>query len=161
MNSLKYVIILFLVGFSTQAQKRLPTVLIESLQRRNLSAPEIANADGPTVISFWATWCKPCLRELGAINANLANWQRQTNVKFIAISTDDARTKGRVPAFVKSKQWQFDVYVDPNGDLQRAMNVLSIPYTIILNKNGDIIYQHTSYAVGDENVYFEILKNLW
>lgn len=160
MKLLNYVIILILVGFNSQAQKRLPSVSIENLQRQTILTPEIANADGPTIISFWATWCKPCLRELAAINADLSTWEQETNVKFIAISTDDARTKARVPGFVKSKQWNFDVFIDPNGDLQRAMNVLSIPYTIVLNKDGEIIYQHTSYAVGDEATYFEILKGL-
>jgi cytochrome c biogenesis protein CcmG/thiol:disulfide interchange protein DsbE len=154
--------LVFLLGvtLSAHAQKRLPDVFIENLQRQNVSATEILNPNGPAIISFWATWCKPCLRELQAINAELEEWTKATNVKLVAISTDDARTQMRVPALVKSKKWNFDIYVDPNGDLQRSMNILSIPYTIILNKNGEIIYQQSAYAPGDEAKYFEVLKGL-
>jgi peroxiredoxin len=154
------IVILFLITTSVYSQKRIPDVFIENLQRQNVSATEILNPSGPTIISFWATWCKPCLRELQAINSGLEGWQSAANVKFVAISTDDARTKMRVAALVKSKNWQFPVYVDPNGDLQRSMNILSIPHTLILNKNGEIIYQHSAYAPGDEAKYFEVLKGL-
>lgn len=155
----KLVILLF-ISTSVASQKRLPNVFIEDLQRQNISVTEIVNRDGPTIISFWATWCKPCLRELNAVSSELEQWKQETNVKFVAISTDDARTKTRVPAFVKSKNWNFDVYVDTNGDLQRSMNILSIPRTIILNKSGEIIYQHSAYALGDEAKYFEVLQSL-
>ena len=154
--------ILFLLIITTSAfsQKRLPDVFIEDTQRQSLSAIEILNTDGSTVISFWATWCKPCLRELQAVSTELETWQKATNVKFVAISTDDARTRVRVPAYVKSKNWKFDVYVDPNGNLQRSLNILSIPHTIILDKSGEIVYRHSAYAVGDEKQYFEVLKSL-
>jgi peroxiredoxin len=154
--------LVFLLGvtFSVYAQKRLPDVFIENLQRQNVSATEILNPNGPTIISFWATWCKPCLRELQDVNTELEEWTKATNVKLVAISTDDARTQMRVPALVKSKNWNFDIYVDANGDLQRSMNILSIPHTLILNASGEIIYQHSAYAVGDENAYFEVLKGL-
>lgn len=152
--------LLLLIASSALAQKRLPNVFIEDLQRQNVSATQILNPNGPTIISFWATWCKPCLRELQAINAELEEWTKATNVKLVAISTDDARTRMRVSALVKSKNWNFDIYVDANGDLQRSMNILSIPYTLILNASGEIIYQHSAYAVGDEKEYFEVLKGL-
>lgn len=138
----------------------MPDVFIENLQRQNVSATQLLNPNGPTIISFWATWCKPCLRELNAINAKLDEWKQETNVKLVAISTDDARTQLRVPAFVKSKNWNFDVYIDPNGELQRSMNILSIPHTIILNASGEIIYQHSAYAIGDEKEYLEVLRGL-
>jgi cytochrome c biogenesis protein CcmG/thiol:disulfide interchange protein DsbE len=153
-------IILICITTSVYAQKRLPDVFIEDLQRQNVLAAQIINPNGPTIISFWATWCKPCLRELQAINTELEEWTKATNVKLVAISTDDARTQMRVPALVKSKNWNFDIYVDANGDLQRSMNILSIPHTLILNASGEIIYQHSAYAVGDENAYFEVLKGL-
>jgi peroxiredoxin len=154
------IVILFLAMTSVYAQKRIPDVFIEDLQRQRVSASQILNADGPTIVSFWATWCKPCLRELQAVNAELKEWKKKVNVKLVAISTDDARTQRRVLAFVKSKKWSFDVYIDPNGDLQRSMNILSIPHTIILNKSGEMIYRHSAYAMGDEAKYFEVLKGL-
>lgn len=153
-------LIFFLINTSLCAQKRLPDVFIEDLQRQNISVAQTINSDGPTIISFWATWCKPCLRELQTINSELEAWTKATNVKLLAISTDDARTRMRVSALVKSKNWNFDVYIDSNGDLQRSMNILSIPHTLILNSSGEIIYQHSAYAIGDEKQYFEVLQSL-
>jgi cytochrome c biogenesis protein CcmG, thiol:disulfide interchange protein DsbE len=151
--------------FSTFAQKSLPDVQIKDLKGQTISSKQLGETSQPTIISFWATWCKPCLQEINAIAENLEDWQKETNVKFIAISVDDSRSKARVPAFVNSKKWKFErevfrVYIDENGDLQRALNVLNVPHTFILDAKGNIIYQHTSYASGDEEEYIEIVRKL-
>ena len=53
----------------------------------------------------------------------------------------------------------FEVYIDPNSDLKRALNVNAIPHTFLLNANKEIVWQHTSYLDGDEEeLYEEILK---
>lgn len=144
----------FLDGF---AQKNLPNIPIQNLKGDQILTPEIFN-NKPTIISFWATWCKPCLQEIEAVNDNLADWKKEIDFDFIAISTDDSRSKGRVLPMKNVKKWQFEVFLDENGDLQRALNVLNIPHTIILDSSGKIIYQHTSYTSGDEEEYFEVLK---
>lgn len=146
--------------FNTFAQKSLPDVSIKDLKGQTISIKQLAETYQPTIISFWATWCKPCLQEINAIVENLEEWQKETNVKFIAISVDDSRSKARVPIFVNSKKWDFEVYIDENGDLQRALNVLNVPHTFILDTNGKIIYQHTSYASGDEETYIDIVRKL-
>lgn len=152
----------FFILFSLNilAQKSLPDIQIKDLKGQTISSKQLAETSQPTIISFWATWCKPCLQEINAIVENLEAWQKETNVKFIAISVDDSRSKARVPTFVNSKKWKFDVYIDENSDLQRALNVLNVPHTFILDANGKIIYQHTSYALGDEEEYIEFVRKL-
>lgn len=145
---------------NTFAQKTLPDVQIKDLQGQAISSKKLTETSQPTIISFWATWCKPCLEEINAIAENLENWQSEIKLKFIAISVDDSRSKARVPTFVNAKKWQFDVYIDENGDLQRALNVLNVPHTFIFDAKGKIIYQHTSYASGDEEEYIEIIRKL-
>lgn len=146
--------------FSTFAQKSMPDISIKDLQGKNISTKQFGETSQPTIISFWATWCKPCLQEINAINENLADWKTENKVRFIAISVDDSRSKGRVPTFVNSKKWQFEVYIDENGDFQRALNVLNVPHTFVLNAQGEIIYQHTSYAAGDEEAYIEAIRKI-
>jgi cytochrome c biogenesis protein CcmG, thiol:disulfide interchange protein DsbE len=151
----------FSVCLSTvSAQKNIPNVNIQDIKGNQLSAKNILKPNRPTIISFWATWCKPCLQELYSINQNLEDWKKEIDFDFIAISTDDSRSKNKVLSLKNAKKWQFEVFIDENGDLQRAMNVLNIPHTIILDKNHKIIYQHTAYAAGDEEEYFEVLKKL-
>jgi cytochrome c biogenesis protein CcmG, thiol:disulfide interchange protein DsbE len=146
--------------FTTFAQKSLPDVQIKDLKGETVSSKQLGETSQPTIISFWATWCKPCLQEINAIQENLDDWQKETNVKFIAISVDDSRSKARVPTLINAKKWNFAVYIDENGDLQRALNVLNVPHTFILDAEGKIIYQHTSYASGDEEEYIEIIRKL-
>ena len=146
--------------FNTFAQKSLPDVSIKDLQGQSISTKQFGENSQPTIISFWATWCKPCLQEISAINENLEEWKIKNNVRFIAISVDDSRSKGRVPTFINSKKWQFEVYIDENGDLQRALNVLNVPHTFVLDTKGKIIYQHTSYASGDEDAYIEAIRKI-
>ncbi|GGD43190.1 thiol-disulfide oxidoreductase ResA [Emticicia aquatilis] len=151
---------LLLVSLKLSAQKSLPDVSIKDLQGLSFSTKQLGESSQPTIISFWATWCKPCLQEMNAINENLADWQAEKKVRFIAISVDDSRSKGRVPTLVNSKKWKFEVYLDENGDLQRAMNVLNVPHTFVLDAKGKIIYQHTSYASGDEEAYIEAIRKI-
>ena len=148
------------LSFASFAQKALPDVAIKDLQGKSLSSKMLISSQQPTIISFWATWCKPCLQEIAAIAENLPTWQSKTNVRFIVISVDDSRSKARVVTLVNAKKWKFEVYLDENGDFQRALNVLNVPHTFVLDAAGKIIYQHTSYAVGDEEAYFEILRQL-
>jgi len=146
--------------FDTFAQKSLPDVVVKDLQGQRISTKQFGESSQPTIISFWATWCKPCLQEINAINENLEDWQADNQVRFIAISVDDSRSKGRVPTLVNSKKWQFEVYIDENGDFQRALNVLNVPHTFVLDTKGKIIYQHTSYASGDEEAYIEAIRKI-
>jgi cytochrome c biogenesis protein CcmG, thiol:disulfide interchange protein DsbE len=152
--------IILLISTATFSQKIIPDVNIQDLKGNLISAKSILKPNKPTIVSFWATWCKPCLQEIYAINQNIEDLKKEIDFDFIAISTDDSRSKNKVLSLKNAKKWQFEVFIDENGDLQRAMNILNIPFTIILDKNHKIIYQHTAYAVGDEEEYFEVLKKL-
>jgi cytochrome c biogenesis protein CcmG, thiol:disulfide interchange protein DsbE len=146
--------------FKASAQKSLPDVVVKDLQGQSIATKQFGETSQPTIISFWATWCKPCLQEINAINDNLEDWKAENKLRFIAISVDDSRSKGRVPTLINSKKWQFEVYIDENGDFQRALNVLNVPHTFVLDAKGKIIYQHTSYASGDEEAYIEAIRKI-
>lgn len=153
-------LIIILTNQTIQAQKTLPDTKVKLLNKNQWkSIKELVNNDGVTLISFWATWCKPCIRELNSINEAYEDWVDETNVKVIAISIDDSRSQARVPAFVNSRGWEFEVYSDLNSDLSRAMGVNNIvPATFIVDKGGNIVYRHTSYNIGDEEKYYEIIQ---
>ena len=157
MKILCNLLIISLLSLNSLAQN-LPNVELKDLKGSEILTKNLLEKGKPTIISFWATWCKPCLQEINAINENLLEWQQKTGVRFIAISTDDSRSINRVPILVHGKKWKFEVFLDENGDFQRAMNVLSIPHTFIFDKNGKQIYQHNTFAEGDEDEYFEVLK---
>jgi cytochrome c biogenesis protein CcmG, thiol:disulfide interchange protein DsbE len=151
--------ILCSAGLLTDGGK-IPTVEVKKLDGSKISTSAFTNNGKPIIISFWATWCKPCKKELDNIAENYSDWQKETGVKLIAISVDDARSIAKVATDVKTKGWEYEVYTDENGDLQRAMNVNNVPHTFIVDGNGLIVYSHNSYAEGDEDVLFENVKKV-
>ena len=166
---LSSLVLLFIVGVSISSftmtksvlssKSTVPSVSVKTLTNQTIDIQEVLNKEGYTIISFWATWCKPCISELSAINDEYIDWQEETGVKVIAISIDDARSKIRIPTIVNGKNWEFEVYSDENSDLKRALNVQNIPHTFIVDTKGEIVWQHTSYNPGDEAKYIEFIKS--
>lgn len=159
MRKIGIIILISLIGFYANAQK-LPSANVKNLKGEVVNSNTFNNDGKPMIISFWATWCKPCIRELMTINDEYVDWQEETGVKLIAISIDDARTMNKVAPFVNGKAWDYEVYIDSNADLKRAMNVNNVPHTFLLDGNGEIVWQHNSYAPGDEEELYENVKKL-
>ncbi len=157
--SLTILALLCSAGLSSDGGK-IPAVNVKKLDGSTINSSTFTNNGKPIIISFWATWCKPCKKELDAISENYTDWQKETGVKLIAVSVDDARSIAKVPTDVKTKGWEYEIYTDENGDLQRAMNVNNVPHTFIVDGAGNIVYSHNSYAEGDEDVLFENIKKL-
>lgn len=153
---------LALVSFAQQGEKNtnLPSVNIKTLDGKTFNTQDITNDGKPVIISFWALWCKPCQKELDAFNENYEDWNEESGLKIFAISIDDARSTAKVLPFASGKDWEFDVLLDPNGDFKRAMNVNMIPHTFLLDGNGKIVYQHTSYYEGSEEELYELVKKV-
>ena len=139
---------------------KLPNATIKTLDGQSINTSELQNDGKPMIISFWATWCKPCLKELNAIKDVYEEWQEETGVKLIAISIDDARASARVRPLVAGSNWDYEVYLDANQDFKRAMGVTDVPHTFIIDGNNAIVWQSRSYVDGNENHLLELVKKL-
>jgi len=144
----------------TKALFTLPSVDIQNVNGEPFNTSDISNDGKPIIVTFWATWCKPCMKEHDAINDVYEEWVEETGVKLFAVSIDNARSSKRVLPTVNGKGWEFDVLLDPNGDLKRAMNVNIPPHTFIVNGNGEVVWQHIGYLEGDELEYIEIVEKV-
>ena len=76
------------------------------------------------------------------------------------MSIDNSRSSSKVLPFVESNDWDYEVLLDVNSDFKRAMNVITVPHTFILNGKGEIVWQHNSYVEGSEDEYLEIVKKI-
>ena len=83
--------ILEIILYCTNKNTILPSVSIKSIEGKTINTDGFENQGNPIVISFWATWCKPCAKELNAISEVYDDWQEETGVKVIAVSIDDSR----------------------------------------------------------------------
>lgn len=154
---IKIILLLAILNISQiYSQDNLPKISLKNNQGKSISIAEI-DTNTVTVFSFWATWCIPCINELDAISELYDDWQNETNVKIIAVSTDDTRSAARVKPLVNSKNWEYEILFDTNQEFKRAVNATSIPYLIIV-KNNKIVYSHSGYTPGSEIDLYEKIK---
>lgn len=142
---------------AAQNVRTIPSADLKGMDGKNYNSSDFQNDGNPIVISFWATWCAPCKRELSAIAEVYDDWQEETGVKLIAISIDDARSKSRVLPYVNGSAWDYEVYLDENQDFKRLMGVNNVPHTFLVDGNGHIVWQHNNYADGDEIELYKMI----
>lgn len=140
--------------------KKVPSVMLKDMYGNDINTAELSNDGKPIVISFWATWCKPCKLELNTIADVYEDWQDETGVKVIAVSIDDEKTKRMVEPTVNASGWEYDVWMDPNGDFKRAMGVNIPPQSFLINGNGEIVYSHVGFVPGDEEELYDHILEL-
>lgn len=158
-NALIALLLILTMSIAIEA-KKLPSVTLKTMKGQPVNSAEVSNDGKPIIISFFALWCKPCLRELTAISEVYQDWQAETGVKLIAVSIDDSRSVEKVQAEVSARGFEWEVWLDTNSDLRRAMNVGVIPHVLVLDGNGDIQWQHSSYSDGGEEAIIEQVKKL-
>ena len=150
--------VIFLFIYSVNAQENIPNTTLKTISGKSIESSEILNDEGFSIISFWATWCIPCINELDAINELYDSWNKNYNIKVLAISTDDARSKKRVRPMVSGKNWVFDVYLDTNQNFKRSLNISGIPHTIIAY-GSKIIHRRIGYSPGEEKDLLKVISN--
>lgn len=156
MRILLALIVLAVTALTSHAQDQsqpdnamLPNVQVKTLDGNVVQTHTLGTTQKPVVISFWATWCKPCLVELQTYHDLYQEWKDELGVEIVAVSIDDSRNARKVPAFAKGRAWEFTVLLDENQDFKRAMNVNNVPHTFIV-QNGRVVWSHSAFAPGDE-----------
>lgn len=152
----------FLVGLALMtlnAFAELPSVVLKDMNGNTVDTSQLYNDGKPFIIDFWATWCKPCVRELNAIADVYEEWVDETGVKIYAVSLDEGQDQERVKPFVSSKGWEYEILLDPNGDFKRSLGVSNPPHVFVVNGEGNIVWNHQGYVDGSEEEIIEAVKN--
>lgn len=155
-----FIALFFIASTLVGQSKKLPAIQLKTIDGKTVDISKLSNNGKPIIISFWATWCKPCKTELNTIAELYEDWQEETGVKLIAVSIDNARSTGRVEPYVNGQGWDYEVLLDPNGDLKRAMNVNNVPHTFLIDGKGNIVWDHNNYATGDELELYKQIKKI-
>ncbi|MCH5226464.1 MAG: TlpA family protein disulfide reductase [Muribaculaceae bacterium] len=158
MRKVLFAAILILVGCNAYAQ--LPSVQVKDLDGKVVDTSTLQNDGNPFVISFFATWCKPCLRELKAINDYYADWQDETGMKLIAVSIDEGQNVSRVKPLVEGQGFEYEVLLDTNQEFKRAMGIQDIPYLIIVDGDGNVVETRNGYTEGSESHIIDKIREL-
>ncbi len=158
MKKLFFSLVALCLSFTTFAQ--LPNITLKDINGKTVNVAELSNDGKPIIIDFFATWCKPCAREIAAIHEVYPDWQEETGVKVILVSIDEAQDVNKVKPMVDGQGWEFETLLDPNSDLKRALGIQMIPYTMVIDGEGKIVYRHSGYADGVEEELIEKAREL-
>ena len=149
-----------LFGLVGTVSAQLPSVTLKDINGKTVTTDTLNNGGKPFIIDFFATWCKPCNRELTAISEVYDDWQAETGVKIFAVSIDQAQNINKVRPLVDQEGWNYDVLLDPNSEFKRSLGIQMIPYVLICDGKGNIVYRHNGYTDGAENELLDKVKEL-
>ena len=160
-NLLSLVAALFLsVTAFSQAGGLPDTQIKDVVSGKRISFNNAVKPGRVTLVSFWATWCVPCKKEIKNVREKMTGWKEQADFDFMTVSIDETRAEGLVRSYAKSQGWEFPAYIDPNSDLKRSLNFQTVPFTMVIGKDGKVAYMHSGYEEGAENETFEKVKEL-
>src|ERR1700761_2184781 len=160
MKKIILALICLFAAASIQAQGLPDTQIKDVNSGKKLPFNESIEKGKVTVVSFWATWCVPCKKEIKNISLKLPTWKKEADFNYMTISIDEARAEGLVRTYAISQGWNFPFYIDPNSDLKRSLSFQNVPYTMIIDKNGKVAFTHSGYEEGGEAEVWAKIKEL-
>jgi thiol-disulfide isomerase/thioredoxin len=153
------VVVVLLVGLAVSARADVPKgIILKGLTDERAEVDSLV-VTGPVVINFWATWCRPCRIEMPHLQKVYAEME-SLGVHFAAVSLDNPRSKDRLSSYVAKENIALPVYHDADGSLAKLFKVQAIPTTIVLDREGQIIYMTRGYRPGDEILLKKKLEEL-
>ena len=141
-------------------EKTIPAVTLTNIEGKKVNLAELTKNGKITVLSFWATWCVPCKKELSNISDLYEEWQKKYDMQIVAVSIDDSRSSSKVKPYIDGQRWTYSVLLDVNQDLKRELNIQSVPFTVLIDQKGKIVSTHQGYQEGDENILEEQIAAL-
>ena len=129
---------------------QIPAIKLKLTDGTETSLEEIHHS-GPVLIDFWALWCAPCLKAMRHLD-DLQEKYREQGLTVLGINLDTERSRSKVRSYIRSKGYGFTVALDPSQESYRRLNGTAMPYTILVDSTGKIVYRHSGYLPGDEKI---------
>ena len=150
----KYVTILLvltgvlLFGRESRSGRAIPDLKIKLLNGKQTSIHDLLK-DGPLLIDFWATWCKPCKKVMKHLDRYHQAYGNH-GFKVLMINQDTPRSLGKVKSYIRSQKHTFYVGLDPNQETAKKLNGQIMPTLILVDRDGTIQWRHQGYIPGEE-----------
>ena len=158
-KTLIYFLLLILsVVYTQNTEKKYPNINFDLFNGKKISMHELINS-GPLVIQFWAIWCSPCKKEMYYLD-KIQDKYKDSGVNVICINTDNLKSVPKAKAYVRQKKYDLLIAADPSSQIFKKLNASVMPTTLIMDKNGQIVYTKEGYMSGDEKKVEAALKLL-
>jgi peroxiredoxin len=144
---------------SSSADRVAPDFTLPDITGEDLQLSELLK-EGPVIVDFWATWCKPCIKAFPELQSLLDNYTH-CGLRVVAVSVDGPRSSSRVASFIKSKGHTFDVVLDPAQKVARKYHVTSVPRTVLVGQDGVEIFAYTGYRPSNHKKLEKALEELF
>lgn len=154
MKSRLAIIVALLFSLSLGAQT-LPDLKLEDASGKTVGTLSLIDGKSPFVITFWASWCKPCLRELAALEDAAPDWKGKHPLRIYAVNVDDSRGLSAAKALSASNDWPVTVLFDTKQHLKQAFKISSIPQVFVFDKDGKQVWTHMGYVPGAEETLLQ------
>jgi len=128
---------------------------LRNVDGKIVKSGEIFNHNHPVVLIFWKSYDTKCCDNLENMQSAWLSQLKDKGVRLIAVCVDCNGTWNYVKPIVYGKAWEFDVYIDVNGDFKRFMGIADVPCTLLLDKNRKIICRSQGYCTGNEEFVCE------
>jgi len=149
------VVLLVTLAFGLNAEKKFTNFKLENEKSKTVRLADVTDQE-LTVIDFWASYCDPCKKALPHLEALQTEYE---NLNVVVISIDNPRLRRKAMAYIKSKKYTFTTLYDTNNKVADKMKVKEIPYTFLIDKDGNILFEFSSGKVGSiETLKAEINK---
>jgi hypothetical protein len=151
-------IVLLFIGstmwLNAQTQS-IPTAALKTLDGLTVSSSDIFDSAIATVVVFWKSGSNKCCDNLESMQTAWLENLQQNGVKMIAICTDCNGSWSHVKPMANGRNWEFEIFIDPNGDFKRAMGISAFPCTMLFDYNQKLLCRHTGFCAGDEELICE------
>jgi cytochrome c biogenesis protein CcmG/thiol:disulfide interchange protein DsbE len=151
-------VLVMLAVASIGSEGKAPDFALPNLDGKNVKLSQLLS-QGPVLVDFWATWCKPCIKGFPALQ-QLHEKYRERGLTVLAVSVDSPKSRSRVAPFIKSQKFTFEVLLDTEGKVAQKYNAVAIPRTVLISSQGEIVYTSVGYKPTNEERLDEAVRSV-
>lgn len=113
--------------------------------------------EGPVLLDFWATWCKPCIKAMPKLQEIHKKYEDR-GLTVVGVNEDGPRGQSKVKPFLRARKLTFPVALDLDGAVQKRMRVTAMPTTILIDSDGMVVFRQAGFAKGQEGALIEAIE---
>lgn len=151
---------LSLPAFAVELLDTAPDFTLKALTGENVPTENLRLEEhrGQVVlVNFWASWCGPCRQEMPILDRI---HERYSPMGFTVLGVNVDKNPDKARRIADKVRVSFPLLHDAGQNVSESWDVSAMPYTVLIDRNGQVQYIHRGYKSGDEAAYVDRLRTL-